>query len=273
MLTTKELIVAVKHHIPISQICEKYSIPEDEFDSVVFTTVGKDRKKANEILSSLKKNSKKKKGKKTSDVHASYETEEKIISDSDEDIVIDEITFLSLEELTRLRDSKSQVICNLETEFYDIRNQRTAQYQEIEKAAIEMRRLEKEYWKQVDFIHATKIESDKLSDAMDEISAKRKSLRAECDALDIRIQELKTVHISVVDGGFYNNLDEEIDIAFFEGFEEIYRTLLEREEDVLDLKKTQLKTIAKAVAYQKTCEFVIFEFDDAEVETAFRFLS
>ena len=91
--------------------------------------------------------------------------------------------------------------------------------------------------------------------------------RARYDAISTRIAELENVCVLVCDGMFESDPEIKLD---FSGWEAIYAKLLQSEDAVFDLKKSQLKTVAESVAAgSNSSRTLVFEFDSRELEDAY----
>ena len=171
--------------------------------------------------------------------------------------------------LAREKTALEEMLIPLEQSYQEDLSARRQILQEARDVKIEMEKLRKAAKEMMDKKYIPLMEqNNKLVATINQKGGSIREKRARYDAVVARISELESVYILVCDGEF---LPEEPEIKLdFSGWEVVYSQLLQSEDSVFDLKKSQLKTVAESISARdnSSCTLV-FEFDSKELEDAY----
>jgi hypothetical protein len=173
-----------------------------------------------------------------------------------------------LEIYRQKEESLSNEICRLESEHKEAWNEHRAVADNIRAITERVEQLKLELKHCIDDYEGQMAKARELEDQMSECTEAWRPKRAELDQVRTRIAELTTITVFVYDDGTIEAEDCKLS---FDGWETRYDELLRSESDTLDnLRKKDLRTLAKLLSLSNNEHTFAFAFDNSELEEVFK---
>lgn len=289
-MTAREFEKQIRTGMTVDDFCVMYGCSKEEFDDRIHTIFPQERKrkdisrklrgnekikgrtpvtpKAQSATGAPKKqtSAKPEKGKRTESKKP--ETEPKTAPKTEPKTEPEATKPTLLEIYKQKEESLSNEICRLESEHKEAWSEHRAVADNIRAITERVEQLKLELKHCVDEFEGQTTRARELEDQMDKCKEAWRPKRAELDQVRARIAELTTITVFVYDDGTIEAEDCKLS---FDGWETRYDELLRSESDTLDnLRKKDLRTLAKLLSLDNSEHSFAFAFDNSELEEAFK---
>lgn len=265
---------AQKRGLTIQMLCALYNCNEEQLHEHICKLYSQNNGVSEKIWKDFKSNQKYVK-KHPRNILVEREKEKPV----EEEVQVEDVSEDTGEDVNKLEtlkakaDEISNEVIGLENEHRQCEKRRQKIKENVKKHNHRLTEIRREVLNIASQFSEEAEEFNQLGKKMIENSGLRARKVEELDLIREAIRKLEAIQVFVYKSGeIVANIDGSINDA---GYQQFYDELLHSDEDYLDLKKSQLQTLAKVLAITKNAGDVLVEyaFDDQDVEFAFEVIS